>query len=352
MIRRPPAERGNIKDLAGEAGRGESTYTQYDRRICAHTERWLEQKAAKLTGKPWMAFVGFVLPHFPLVAPAEFYDLYDPKSLPWPKMMAPDERPDHPVLNALRGCMNYADYFDEERVRTAVNAYYGMVSFLDHHVGRLVKKLEETGLAANTRVIYTSDHGDNLGNRGFWGKSVMYDESTAVPLIMTGAGIARGKVVETPVSLVDLAPTFMEALGAGPLPGALPGRSLFEISGEPDDPDRAVFSEYHAVGSITGMFMVRKGKWKLVHHEGYAPQLFDLEADPDEAHDRAADSACAEALASLQAALRSICDPAEVNARAFADQAVRIAAHGGEAAIKARGDFGYTPAPGQKPAFA
>ncbi len=351
MIRRPPAERGNVKDLAGDAGRGESSYTQYDRRICAHAERWLEQKAEKPSEKPWMVFVGFVLPHFPLVAPEAFYDLYDPKSLPLPKLTGPNERPDHPVLNALRGCMNYADYFDEERIRTAVTAYYGMVSFLDHHVGRLVRKLKETGLAADTRVIYTSDHGDNLGNRGFWGKSVMYDDSTAVPLIMTGAGIARGKVVETPVSLVDLAPTFMEALGAAPMPGDLPGRSLFEISSEPDDPDRTVFSEYHAVGSITGMFMVRKGRWKLVHHEGYAAQLFDLEADPDEAHDRAADPACTEALASLQAALRSICDPAEVNARAFNDQAARIAAHGGESAIKARGDFGYTPAPGQTPVF-
>ena len=79
MIRRPPAERGNVKDLAGEAGRGESTYTQYDRRICAHSEAWLERKAEKPTDKPWMLFVGFVLPHFPLVAPEEFYDLYDPK---------------------------------------------------------------------------------------------------------------------------------------------------------------------------------------------------------------------------------------------------------------------------------
>jgi choline-sulfatase len=351
MIRRPPAERGNVKDLAAEAGRGESTYTQYDRRICAHAEGWLERKAERPTDKPWMLFVGFVLPHFPLVAPEEFYDLYDPKSLPWPKLAGTHERPDHPVLNALRGCMNYADYFDEERIRTAVTAYYGMVSFLDHHIGRLVRKLEETGLAANTRIIYTSDHGDNLGDRGFWGKSVMYDESTAVPLLMTGKDIARGKVVETPVSLVDLTPTFMEAMGAEPLAADLPGRSLFAIAAEPDDPGRAVFSEYHAVGSITGMFMLRKGKWKLIHYEGHRPQLFDLESDPDEADDRAADPACAPVLADLEAELRKICDPAAVTAQAFADQAARIAAHGGAAAIKARGDFGYTPAPGQTPVF-
>ncbi len=351
MIRRPPAERGNVKDLAGEAGRGESTYTQYDRRICAHSEAWLERKAEKPTDKPWMLFVGFVLPHFPLVAPEEFYDLYDPKDLPLPKLTGPGEAPDHPVLNALRACMNYDDFFDEERVRTAITAYYGMVSFLDHHIGRLVKKLETTGLAANTRVIYTSDHGDNLGNRGFWGKSVMYDDSTAVPLIMTGRDIAQGEVVETPVSLVDLAPTFMEALGAEPLAADLPGRSLFTIADEPDDPERPVFSEYHAVGAISGMLMLRKGKWKLVHYPGYASQLFDLATDPDEAHDKAADPAFADVLAKLEAELRKICDPEAVNARAFADQAARIEAHGGAEAIIARGDFGYTPAPGQTPVF-
>jgi choline-sulfatase len=158
-------------------------------------------------------------------------------------------------------------------------------------------------------------------------------------------------VVETPVSLVDLAPTFMEALGAEPLAADLPGRSLFAIADEPDDPERPVFSEYHAVGAISGMLMLRKGKWKLVHYPGYASQLFDLEADPDEAHDKAADPAFADVLAKLEAELRKICDPEAVNARAFADQAARIEAHGGAEAIIARGDFGYTPAPGQTPVF-
>jgi choline-sulfatase len=105
------------------------------------------------------------------------------------------------------------------------------------------------------------------------------------------------------------------------------------------------------VGSITGMFMLRKGRWKLIYYAGYAPQLFDLESDPDEAHDRAADPACAAVLADLEAELRKICDPEAVNERAFADQAARIEAHGGAGAIIARGDFGYTPAPGQTPVF-
>ena len=351
MIRRPPAERGNIKNLAGEAARGESTYTQYDRRICDHAEKWLRERSANPPDKPWMLFVGFVLPHFPLVAPPEFFDLYDPATIPLPPFRDPASWPRHPVLEAMRKCMNYEDFFDEERVRTAITAYYGMISMLDHHIGRLVAALEDTGLKDETRVIYTSDHGDNLGNRGFWGKSVMYDDSTSVPLIMAGPDVPSGRVVNTPVSLVDLAPTFTQAMGETPAQLDLPGRSLFEIAGEPDDDQRAVFSEYHAVGSITGMFMIRKGRWKLVYYEGYESQLFDLDADPAEANDRASDPACAVILAELEAELRGVCDPAEVTDRAFADQARRIAQHGGADAIKARGDFGYTPAPGQTPMF-
>jgi choline-sulfatase len=351
MIRRPPAERGNIADLAGQAARGESTYTQYDRRISDHAERWLRAKPAHSSEKPWMLFVGFVLPHFPLAAPPEFFDLYDPAKIPLPACRDPQEWPRHPVLDSMRQCMNYEDFFDEERVRTAITAYHGMVSMLDHHIGRLLNTLEETGLAASTRVIYTSDHGDNLGNRGFWGKSLMYDDSTAVPLIMAGPDVPAGRVVNTPASLVDLAPTFVRALGQQQAPSDLPGRSLFDIANEPDDEQRVVFSEYHAVGSITGMFMIRKGRWKLVHYEDYEDQLFDLETDPDEVIDLASDPAHDAIRAELEADLRSICDPAEVTERAFGDQAQRIAQHGGAEAIKARGDFGYTPAPGQRPVF-
>ena len=128
-------------------------------------------------------------------------------------------------------------------MRTALSAYFGMVSFLDHNIGQLMKVLDETGLSANTRIVYTSDHGDHLGNRGLWGKSVMYEESVAVPLIMAGKGIPQGKAVSTPVSLVDLAPTFVEALGEKPTveERKLPGRSLFEIIKE-QPKDRAALS--------------------------------------------------------------------------------------------------------------
>ena len=236
-------------------------------------------------------------------------------------------------------------------MRTALAAYYGMVSFLDHHIGQLLKALDDTGLAADTRVIYTSDHGDNLGNRGFWGKSVMYEEAVAVPLIMAGADIPQAHLVHTPVSLVDLHPTFLEGLGEQPEPGEhRPGRSLFQLARH-EEADRVVFSEYHAVGATAGIYMVRKGRWKYVHYVGHRPQLFDLDADPQEAHDLGTIPDHVAVRAELEAELRNIVDPDAVNARAFADQERKIAAHGGPEAIRQRGDFGYTPAPGQTPVF-
>ena len=113
-----------------------------------------------------------------------------------------------------------------------------------------------------------------------------------------------------------------------------------------------MLSEYHAVASITGSFMIRHGRWKYVHHAGFRPELFDLESDPGETTDLAERPDMTSVLAECKAALLRICDPEAVSAEAFADQRRRIVSHGGREAIMARGDYGYTPAPGEKPAFA
>ena len=270
-------------------GRGNSTYLAYDRSIRDSAIDWLRNAAAAPSDKPWCLFVSFVCPHFPLVAPPEFFAIYPPDRLPLPRLTDPGDFPDHPVLRKLREVQNYQDHFrDEAHVRTALAAYYGMVSFLDDNIGRVMAALREAGLLDDTLVIYTSDHGDNLGTRTFWGKSNMYDEFAGVPLIMRGPGVAAGRRIATPVSLVDAYPTIIETVGEN-LPAedrALPGTSLLRLA-DGADADRTVLSEYHAVGSLTGMFMVRFGRWKYVHYHGYRPQLFDLAADPGETRDLA-----------------------------------------------------------------
>jgi choline-sulfatase len=227
-----------------------------------------------------------------------------------------------------------------------------MVSFLDDNIGRILKVLYETGLEDDTLVVYTSDHGDNLGTRTFWGKSNMYEEAVGVPLILKGPGIPASRRVATPVSLVDAYPTIIDAVGetATAEERKLPGASLLCLL-DGQDADRTVFSEYHAVGSMTGIFMVRFGRYKYVHYDGYRPQLFNLDADPMETRDLALVRGHDELIAEGERRLRAICDPAEVSARAFNDQERRIKELGGAEAVFKRGSYPYTPAPGEAPRF-
>jgi choline-sulfatase len=352
MLREPPAVRGSMPALAISAGPGESTYNDYDRAITAAACQWLATEGRRESDKPWALFVSLVRPHFPLTAPPEFYALYTPERMPMPRLYDEAGRPRHPAVLALQSVMNYDDFFaDEHAVRRAIAAYYALVSFLDDNIGKVLAAIEAAGLTASTRVIYTSDHGDNLGSRGLWGKSVMYEESTAVPLVVAGAGISPGIVVDTPVSLVDCYRTVLEAVGCPVSQDdkALPSRSLWEVLAGAC-PDRNVLSEYHAAGSITGTFMIRHGRWKYIYHVGFRAELYDLEADPGETSDLAERPDMAPALAECRAALLRICDPDAVSAEAFADQRRRIALHGGRDAVMERGDYGYTPAPGEKPA--
>ncbi len=353
MLRRPPPTRASTRQLAGDAGSGDSTYLRYDRDIRDRAIAWLRTVAGRRPEKPWSLFVSFVCPHFPLVAPPEFFNLYDLGKLPLPRLRAPADFPDHPVLRKLREVQNYEDHFrDDEHVRIAIAAYYGMVSFLDDNIGRVLKALRETGLGKETLVIYTSDHGDNLGTRTFWGKSNMFEEAVGVPLILNGPGIPAGRRVRAPVSLVDAYPTIIEAVGEQPTPDEreLPGTSLLHVL-ENGDADRSILSEYHAVGSLTGIFMVRFGRYKYVHYEGYRPQLFDLENDPLETRDLALKPGQEAIIADGEKRLRAICDPAEVSERAFRDQERRIAELGGAKAVLERGSYPYTPAPGEAPRF-
>jgi choline-sulfatase len=346
LVRSDIPRRNGYDKLAKTAGPGESPYTRYDRDIAARAQIWLHEEAPRHRERPWALFVSFVCPHFPLIAPPEFYYRYPHERIPLPKLYL--ERPEHhPYLRDYDGCVAYDLGFggDPAKVRRAIAGYLGLVSFMDDNVGKVLRALEHAGLADDTRVVYTSDHGDNLGARGLWGKSTMYEESAGVPLILAGPDIPAGASCATPASHVDLFPFFLESVGIPPRDG-YPGISPLKLA---EHQDRAVISEYHAIGSTGGVTMLRQRNWKYVHCAGYGPQLFDLEKDPEELVDRARDPACRPILARLEAELRRFCDPAEVDARAKRRQAELLARAGGREAALARGDLNYTPAPGQAP---
>jgi choline-sulfatase len=352
LIRRPlPVRKATLK-LAKDAGCGDSDYQRYDDRIAAAAEQWLHERCKDRSDKPWVLFVSFVCPHFPLIARKEWYGLYPEESVPRPLLYEPGERPDHPFVVALRECQVFDKGFDEEKLRKAIAAYFGLVSFIDHNVGRLLDVLEQTGLAHDTRVMYASDHGDNLGTRGLWGKSTMYEESAGVPMIIAGPEVPQGVVCREPVSLIDAFPTILDCVGQDRRAddAGRPGASLFDVV-RGTAPRRTVMSEYHASGSATGAFMIRKGQFKFVYYVGMPPQLFDLDADPQEMRDLAQGPGYSGVLQDCEAALRRIVDPEAADRQAFADQAERLAAAGGREAVLARGGFGFSPVPGVKAVY-
>ncbi len=346
LLRKDMPVRSTARKLAEDAGRGASSYTNFDMKVADTTVDWLRNRQGQQGDKPWVLFASFVSPHFPLIAPDEFYDLYANADLPRPRLYEEADRPNHPVIAEYRRKFNYDDFFDAERLQAGLAAYYGLCSFLDFQIGRVLAALDDSEFADNTLVIYTSDHGDNLGNRGLWGKSVMYEESSAVPMVMAGPGVDAGQRCATSVSLVDIYPTIVESVGEelNAHDRTLPGDNLTKLVQE-QPADRVVFSEYHAAGSITGEFMVRQGTWMLVHYVGYPPQLFDLGADPFEQRDLAGRPEVADIQSRLYDELRNIVDPDEVNRLAFADQQIRIDSLGGVDGILSRAEFGFTPAP-------
>ncbi|MBP2316179.1 sulfatase-like hydrolase/transferase [Azospirillum soli] len=341
-----PVRKGAYK-MAGYAGPGESQYTFYDREIAARAQIWLREAARRRPEKPWVLFVSFVCPHFPLTAPPEHYYRYYEQDLPLPKLYEKPERPDHPYLRDYRSSFNYDDYFDRETVKKAIAGYYGLCSFLDENVGKIVNTLDDTGLSGNTRIVYTADHGDNLGTRGLWGKSTLFEEAAGVPLIIAGKDVPKGSVIDTPASHVDVYPFILDAVGnrEPALRDGFPGTSLFDLAGG-KDPDRNVMAEYHGMGSTTGAFMIRHGRFKYIHYIDYPAQLFDLHTDPEEITDLATEPRYGLVLEECRQRLYAICDPVEVDRRARARQAQLLEEHGGRHAVIERGDLGFSPAPG------
>ena len=345
----PPRRNGQRRNIE-QAGPGDSTYLQYDRRNTANACQWLQNHAND--EKTWVLFVSFVCPHPPFIAPPELYERYVNRKLAMPRQWQREQWPDHPALARLRNFFHLDEPFSEEELQRLHAAYHGTTTFLDQQIGQVMNTVESLGLTDNTRIIYTSDHGESLGERGHVGKFLMYEETAGIPFIMAGPDVPAGKVSGTPVSLVDLFPTVLETVGveAQEITKELPGESLWSIATEAER-DRTVFSEYHAVGSTNAFYMVRNRQYKYVHYTHEAAQLFDLQSDPNEVTNLATSTAHANALTTMKETLYSLLDPEATDARAKADQQARVVEMGGEAAVRAKGAFDNSPTPGETPSF-
>ena len=335
---RPSSRRAAIIENAGP---GESDYTRYDRKVADTAVRWLG--AAVERNIPWVLFVSFVTPHYPLIAPKEFCDLYPVEEMPDAKFGPGSGFVAHPWLADLIA----SSVMTKEQQRAAFSAYLGLISFMDAQVGRVLNALDGAGLRDSTRILYTSDHGENAGARGLWGKSNHYEEAARVPLILSGAGVPVGKVSHTIVSLVDVYPTVLESVGLAATEEALPGHSLFALARAPDDAERVAFSEYHAAGSPSASYMIRKGRFKLICYVGFAPELFNLDSDPEERENLATHPDYAVTLAELKSLLQDYVDPQKEDLRANEAQRRLIESLGGPQEVMAKLALKklYTPVP-------
>lgn len=251
---------------------------------------------------PWLCHLSFIKPHWPYIAPAPYHNMYGNNTF-LPALRDPKEKDDpNPVFGAFMG-MEVSETFSAPGVReTVLTGYMGLVKQIDDHLGRLFKWLEETGKADDTMIVFTSDHGDYLGDHWMGEKELFHEVSVRVPLIIydprPDADATRGTACQALVEAIDLVPTFMEATGAPPADHRLEGRSLMALlQGEtPADWRDAAFSEidyaFYTAREALGVgpsdargYMIRTEDWKYVHFKGYPPQLFDLKNDPDEFND-------------------------------------------------------------------
>lgn len=283
-----------------KSGRGQSGYEVVDdattEAACARL-KLLGEKRASDKNLPFLLSVGFLLPHCPFVARDKDFDLFEGKVGP-PGLPRPDPAVEHPWLVNWRrhsGSEN-GDIADVVRARTA---YYGLVHALDCKIGRILDALDEAGLSDDTLIVYASDHGEQIGERELWWKNTFYEESVKVPLVMSWPGrLPQGERRNQIVNLIDVNATIIEAADAPPLPRS-DARSLLAIAADRDAPwENETFSEYVTDLSsawtgpeATCQRMLRWGRYKYVHVDGYRPQLFDLETDPSESCDLGNDPA-------------------------------------------------------------
>ncbi|MCT7377877.1 alkaline phosphatase family protein [Chelativorans salis] len=250
---------------------------------------------------PWCLHLSYIKPHWPYIAPAPYHDMYGPGDvLPANRTEAERENA-HPVVAAFME-HEESQNFARDNVREAViPAYMGLIRQLDDHLGRLFAFLDERGLTENTMIVFTSDHGDYLGDHWLGEKELFHEESVRIPLIVcdpdSRADGTRGSVNGRLVEAIDLAPTFIEAMGGEVPEHILEGRSLLGLTrgerrewrnaavSECDYAFRRARQELDRTPGNARAWMLRTERWKYVEYDGFRPQLFDLENDPREHND-------------------------------------------------------------------
>jgi choline-sulfatase len=323
---RKPGERIDwwYHNLGSVTGAGVAEITnqmEYDDEVAFHATQKLYDYARASDDpnrRSWCLTVSFTHPHDPYVARRQYWDLYEdcPELEPQVSFI-PEEKQD-PHSQRLYLASDYANFdITPEHVRRSRQGYFANISYLDDKVGELLSVLERTRMLDDTIILFCSDHGDMLGERGLWFKMCFFEGSARVPLMIAGKGVPAG-LIAAPVSNLDVAPTLCDLAGID-MSAIMPwsdGQSLLPLT-KGAARTAPVLMEYAAEGSYAPMVAIREGRFKFVHCEIDPPQLFDLESDPLELTNLASEPKHAQLVASFMEKIR-----ARWNLAAF-DAAVR-----------------------------
>ena len=273
----------------------------YDEEVAAAACRAISE-TARDPSRPLLLVASFTHPHDPYEVPPDQWDRYEGVEIDAPVFGEPPEPLDLPTRRLRAMLESGRTAVSPERVLAARRGYYGAISLVDDHVGSLLAALAESGLARETIVIVTSDHGDMLGERGLWYKMAPFEDSIRVPLIVHAPQRFRARRVATPVSLLDLAPTLVDLAG-GRQPTAIDGVSLAgALAGEPA-PARDLPLEYLAEGVRSAQVTLVRGGLKLVRGHGEPDLVYDVARDPGERVNLAGDPSRRDEVDSLRAAV-------------------------------------------------
>lgn len=318
---------------------------EYLRSKRTSVQRSLQVPAVEPDDRPWLLVASYHHPHEPFLVPVEYWQRYEDAEIE-PVRVRPGSSVPRSVMDdwvdTLHG-VGAVDMEDDEAEYRMRRAYYGLVSYIDDKVGDLIGVLEETGQWDDTVIIFTSDHGDMLGERGMVQKRTFYEWSARVPLIIAGGPIeGDSRTSSTPVSLIDLVPTLCEIVDVPPV--RPDGRSvLSELMGGPTSTG-PVFVEYHSEGVYAPCWMRRDGSLKYTYIHGHGEQLFDVAVDPDELRDLAREPQYADYVSAARADILARFDPDSIELRIREGLADRRVVR---AAMNATGmTWAYDPPPG------
>jgi choline-sulfatase len=260
----------------------------------------LERHAKNQT--PFFLAVGLYRPHTPYVAPKKYFDRHPRKQIQVPQV--PAGYLDSIPLPARKSITRKKDQLnlDVEVARQAIQAYYASISFADAQLGRILKALDETGLANNTIVLFTSDHGYHMGEHGHYQKTTLFENAARVPLVMAGPGISVGKVAPTMAEMVDFYPTLAELAGLQS-PKFVSGVSLAAALRDPSATPRTSALTQYAEGYSIRTQQYRYTEWGVDGAEGV--ELYDHRSDPAEMHNVAAAEQYAAKIQELSTELRA-----------------------------------------------